>query len=83
MTKATAFTRIYEAGTWKIFYHIRILGRLFFLIWAITIYHAPQFADCDESDGEARFTHKNDRKLQYKIPKNSIKDHKAAYMTDE
>jgi len=55
-------------------------GKAFFLIWAITIYHGAQVADCD---GGASFTHKNDRTLQYKIPMKGIKDHNAAYMTDE
>lgn len=55
----------------------------FFLIWTITIYHGAQVADCDESDGGARFTHKNDRTLQYKIPMKGITDYTAAYIIDE
>jgi hypothetical protein len=58
-------------------------GKAFFLIWAITIYHGAQVADCDESDGVARFTHKNDRTLRYKIPMKCIKDYRVAYMIDE
>ena len=54
-------------------------GFFFFLIWTITIYHSAQVADSDESDGGARFIHKNDRTLQYKIPMKGTKDHKAAY----
>ena len=56
---------------------------LFFLIWAIEIYHGAHVAVCDDSDGGARSTHKNERALQYKIPMKGIKDYTAAYMTDE